>query len=392
MNDILIKQYTKEYNNIVSRIEKIYGIFKEYYDESNLDLWNYPSIETYLAWLESAEPSVDSYAVSLAELYFNTVFPDLSIIIKFPEITVTNEYDESEKIKDVFVKVPVSANGTLKSKFQVSKATYTEGQFRHYYIHSHVKSLRLDSLNSFYSICTGTGPINSTISTLLADNDENAWMILCSQIETFMQVESVQGTPYIRLSTLHTESDSRERVSINLPNEDRIYDLNIRYMPSTCNDMYRDFFRYLLKTYRFTIQYRNGMYKIAGDMFYETLKISRLFIQWFNGYNNPYNRIVDYKHIMSFVTVRDNKFFYIENREDINMESYENRFLFYFKNEEVKLHIISNPIQEEQSGIYILSPDIIKSFYIAISKYLNVEYGYKGNTDSQESGRKIWFL
>ena len=54
---------------------------------------------------------------------------DTNIIVHFPKVTVTNEYNRSVDITHLWVKVPLNSNGTIANIFCMVRSEYTYQQF-----------------------------------------------------------------------------------------------------------------------------------------------------------------------------------------------------------------------------------------------------------------------
>ena len=78
--------------------------------------------------------------IDLKDFFYTMSTPTsfAKIIIRFPEVIVKNERGQSTRIKNLFAKVKVNADGTLVGEFRLNRTHYTYNHFLHNYLHSHV--------------------------------------------------------------------------------------------------------------------------------------------------------------------------------------------------------------------------------------------------------------
>lgn len=127
-----------------------------------------------------------------------------NIILHFPTVTVTNEKMEHTTIHDLFVLVPFTEDGRVLSGIYFLKTTFTNKQYQAGYIHSHTPTMYSNEIY-WQHVCLGTGPINGTIRTINAENnryDAAMWELYFWEIEKLVQVESLDGGPYIRIESI----------------------------------------------------------------------------------------------------------------------------------------------------------------------------------------------
>lgn len=177
------------------------------------------------------------------------------IIVWFPITTITNEYGESTVARDIFVKFTVASNGRLIYVPRMARATFTDLEAASGYIHSHCSGYSPRVPNEYFSLCFGTGPINSTFSSLLQNFDESLWTLMCGELDLYVKTESVAGVPYRRLSSIGAS---------------RLYCPCIwcEMSPSALKNCLQDsdrnqFARWFLAHYTVPVTYNCGRYKIA---------------------------------------------------------------------------------------------------------------------------------
>lgn len=126
------------------------------------------------------------------------------IIVHFPEVTVTNEVDNSVDIQDLFIKVIIKGDGSYYDILG-KRSTFTRSQFISRYIHSHIYPLDKYNPHAWQALCFGKGPIKETSKRLKCPSSEDhliRWRMFCIELELWTQVESIMGTPYIKMSQI----------------------------------------------------------------------------------------------------------------------------------------------------------------------------------------------
>lgn len=223
--------------------------------------------------------------------YFGEQNVDLqedTIIVHFPYLTVTNENDRSVDITHLFVKVKVDTNGQERGYFTMNRSEYTLDQFRSSYCHSHLPRIDYNHLERFNSPCLGSGPIRHTQDSLNINFDEEIWQLFCFELDQYVRRESLTGGPYIRMEAIGTGNNinsSWQRVESNLcifedmslVSADIIAVIN-RFMP------------YLINKKELNFVYNNETYGIAASPYVLTVKLSNIFIEWYNqlpNYSKP---------------------------------------------------------------------------------------------------------
>ena len=126
----------------------------------------------------------------------NAKFNNIFILVHFPHVRVTNEHNRFVDINHLWAKVKVMYNGTMIGKFTLNRSEYTMLHISSGYLHSHISSIPTNDFTSFQNPCTGSGPINGTISTLNRDYDVDMWIMFCLELSKYLTVESVARRPY----------------------------------------------------------------------------------------------------------------------------------------------------------------------------------------------------
>lgn len=171
------------------KINEIYEVFKEYFGEDKVDLQD-----------------------------DRTDFDKRVILVWFPEVTVTNEKDESINITDLYARIRLSnPEGLMVGVFECTRGSYLMSQTCSNYLHSH--ALHIPRENHAYSqMCLGSGPIQRTCSLLAADYDLDRWRLFCYELDKYVTVESETGIPYHHLNQVSNSSMRTEELTLDYRN------------------------------------------------------------------------------------------------------------------------------------------------------------------------------
>lgn len=369
--------------------KRILEIFSDYFGKDKVDMQGFHTKEEFCENKSLERDNTDS--ISLPD--------DIFILVWFPEVKVTNEYNKSVYIQDLYAKVRIDTEGLLIGKFYLNRATYPLSHMKAEYMHSHIFGINTSNFSDFLTPCTGSGPINTTIGGLNREFDEDMWQLFCSELEDFTQVESIKGIPYRRLESIGANQSYNvmQKFSyvargfygriIRSPYEFRNVDLGI--IP--------DFTRYLLKNVSLPMEYSNGTYCLGMSYYDATILISNKFIEWFNLEDNPYRKLYNFQYLKNkgilgkYIAV-DGKIYIIQATESIdNYRDYEGKFICRFRGKEIRLHISDIPPSEQHSTI-LLRENIIKDIVSAICKVVNLRYGRKEGEEESELDRQTFYV
>ena len=384
-----------QYESLMEKPLEIFRVFSEYFGEDKVDLQGYRTKAEFTNYvLGGMTPGA-----ALCTVVRDAV-PCFTLLVWFPEVRITNENNKSTYVKDLYVKIFIDISGQLSGKFYINRATYTHAQLRCGYIHSHVP--RLDTINpaQFRTPCTGEGPINITISSLNTVYDIDLWQLFCSELEDYVQTESIEGVPYRRLESLGGEviggsSSSFFYVMFNqeawyrFSNDTPIIDVNFEFI--------LDFVRYLLKSKVLPMEYSNGTYSIGMSPVQATILISNKFIEWFNKENNIYRKSITEANLISYgvlkqVIVAEDSIY--EPPKDLNtsdISSVEGCRICNFKGKPITITVL--PEESSNSNLsLILSQRIMNNIVTAICKVVNFRYGRKNTEQESKFDRPTLYI
>lgn len=426
----LIEEKIEElYNSLMDKPLRVLGIFNDFFGEDKVDMQGYWSLDKFKSWM-NIEPlstyipsggivSMNSNdwsmykACAITDLPENQVekvvnalthttvkerigyakFNGIFILVHFPHVRVTNEHDRFVDINHLWAKVRVMYNGTLNGGFTLNRSEYTLLHFRSGYMHSHISSIPINDFTRFQGPCTGSGPINGTISVLNRDYDEDMWNMFCLELSKYVTVESVAGTPYHyleRLGTSGMEAGMDRFTTCLFPN---------RYRGAITHDKFKEFVRYFINSKRLKFNYVNGSYSIGMSFIEFIVLISNEFIKW---YNDQFNKgeltakFADLKrqNILRECIIDNGKIYYGRGRNNVNnYAQYIGKKVCVFKGREVTVDITDvAEVRNENKSIIL---DIQTALYIltTILKVLNYRYGRnKAIHEGNQLGTEVRYL
>lgn len=353
------------YNKGIENINSIYEIFKDYFGEERVDLQR---IADKKLFIEKITGDVNNIMIG------SEYYP--YIIVHFPKVTVTNEFNDSVNIEDLWAKVIISYNGTLYCGFTLNRSTYPESHWCSDYMHSHIPGIPKHNISIFQNPCLGRGPIRDTISSLCAKNCESLWMLFCRELDVYTKTESISGGPYRRISNIGTANYS----SLYAYGFQHIcrYDYSVWENP---NDL-KDFIICLLNKNVLKFNYCNGAYGIAMDWYDYYLILSNVFIEW---YNNKFNK-KEVKRTLSElialeilipVEIKNGKFY--KRDTAVDNQIIQGSKILTFKGNDVYLRIVKEDTNTHIS--YILNSIIINNILRALLATVNYKYGKTGTSN-----------
>lgn len=150
-----------------------------------------------------------------------------SIIVHYPEVTITNSLGRTHTIKDLYVKLEILPS----IKFSGTRTTFTEKEWNSDYCHSH-----LPIKETFHEFCTmGSDDLKKTFADIqvnLYSLSKMDVMLLKEQLNAYVSWESIEGVPYRHISNIglieevqldNLYFDNQESFSIFDQNLDKIF-------------------------------------------------------------------------------------------------------------------------------------------------------------------------
>lgn len=309
--------------------------------------------------------------------------PTSYILIRFPEVTVTNENDKSIDIKDLFVKIAVKGN-RMKGSFEMIRTTYNVTQWSSNYSHSHIPRISCTEVPKWQLPCLGSGPLNSTINELNATYDKDFLELFCLELSKYVTVESLAGVPHIKLETVGASTTRSELPVTYRGGAERL-------------GFITDFIKYFVKNTSIKFSYVNGNYALGEPLLDFWIKISNCFIEWFNNLYNQgettstFQDLKDNNVIVPFI-IAEGKAHKISNTPLTFIEELNGADMFIFKGEMQHLNI-EGYVDININKTILLSSNICSYIITCILKLINCKYGRINSEERKnEVSKKCYYL
>ncbi len=426
----LIEEKIEElYNSLMDRPLRVLDIFNDFFGEDKVDMQGYWSLDRFKSWMDIEPLSTyipDSSiagmsnndwnmykAMSITDLPESQVekvigaitgnvvkekigslkFNEIFILVHFPHVRVTNEHDRFVDINHLWAKVKVMYNGTLNGGFTLNRSEYTLLHFRSNYMHSHISSIPVIDFTQFQSPCTGSGPINGTISALNRDYDKDMWNMFCLELSKYVTVESVAGVPYHYLEKLGTydmEAGIDRFITYLSPSY---------YGDDIAPNKFKEFVRYFINSKKLKFDYVNGSYSIGMSLIEFIVLISNEFIKWYNDQFNKEEltaKFTDLKRhgVLRECIISNGKIYYDGSRNNVNNYTrYIGRKVCVFKGREITVNITNIVGVRNENKSILLDIQIALYILTTILKVLNYRYGRnKATHEGNQLGTEVRYL
>ena len=426
----LIEEKIEElYNSLMDKPLRVLGIFNDFFGEDKVDMQGYWSLDKFKSWMNIEPLSAyipDGDIVSMnrddwsmyktwaitdlpgdqvekvvnvltdttvKERIGNAKFDGIFILVHFPHVRVTNEHDRFVDINHLWAKVKVMYNGTLNGGFTLNRSEYTLLHIISDYMHSHIRSIPTNDFTQFKNPCTGSGPINGTISALNRDYDEDMWNMFCLELSKYVTVESVAGTPYHYLERLGTNG-------MEVGVDRFITYLSPGYYGGVITpDKFKEFVRYFINSKKLKFNYVNGSYSIGMSLIEFIVLISNEFIKWYNDQFNEGKltaKFADLKRhgILRECIIDNGKIYYDGGRDNVNNYArYIGKKVCIFKGKEITVDITDIVEVRNENKSIILDTQTALYILTTILKVLNYRYGRdKATHEGNQFGTEVRYL
>lgn len=426
----LIEEKIEElYNSLMDRPLRVLGIFNDFFGEDKVDMQGYWSLDRFKSWMNivslltyipdgsivgMSDNDWDMYKTwSITDLPGDQVekvinalmsttikenigaakFNGIFILVHFPHVRVTNEHDRFVDINNLWAKVKVMYNGTMNGGFKLNRSEYTMLHISSGYMHSHINGVPIHNFTSFQSPCTGSGPINGTISVLNRDYDEDMWNMFCLELSKYVTVESIAGTPYKYLEKLGTNNmEVGEGRFVTYLSPDY-------YGSALSHDKMKEFVRRFINSKKLKFNYVNGSYSIGMSLIEFIVLISNEFIKWYNDQFNRGNLTVGFeelkrKGILKECIISNGKIYYDGGRDNVNhYTQYIGSKVCMFKGREITIDITDIAEVKNENRSIILDTRTALYILAIILKVLNYRYGRsKATYEGNQLGTEVRYL
>lgn len=368
-----IDELKDKYYTPTESVNTVYDIFKDFFNEVRVDLQVNKAFRRYLEGLleEPSEFTLNKLSdynlnakLDIAD-FINTYYqePPFFIFIHFPDVTITNEHNDSINIKDLYARIPIYWNGTLNRRFEMIVTTYTRTLFNAGYCHSHLHTL-YGNKPCFDTPCLGTGPLVETCSVLTSNFTEDNWRLFCVELSRYVTVESLLGTPYYRMTNITDKSNNKP--------------IKVHYVHSyiwNYKELLVETIQNLISKKLLNFKYVNGEYNFANS---EAELIRIISNEFITIYNDKFNKkevtetlqqLANRGFIKKVKYFNDNYYFICTVRDRIPSSD----VLFTFKGKDIKTVVTEDITNVRQ--IYILNPDKVSYIATKLLEFINMNYG-----------------
>lgn len=412
------------YKDCLENIQTVHSIFINTFGEDRVDLQGVLSEDDFVsrmlgmlitlpekATMLIGDVSEDDFIVYQERLR-NVLRQNLNnatIIVHFPELTITNERGRTHLIRDMYARVVLLPDGKLCSGPQFHRATFTYAECKNNYLHSHVRTIPFDDLTKWQGGCLGSGPIRDTISRLSIDFSWEDWTLFAVQLDQYVHVESLEGGPYHRMESIGTNSgrwreqnDITRFLRIPRPLLSSPTRVNApQFSENFTKEHFSEFVTYFCRHFRETglfIAFANDHYFWGSPVIETVEKMSNMFIEWFNTQRHLGEITATYEELLrNFIIkhsiVRNGKLInYIpeSNTNNRNYANYEGTHLFYFKGNPVTFHYIPPETTENltvQEASRTLNTNLVIAVIQAIETHITLAYGNTPSSFDSLEGR-----
>lgn len=415
MNELIENKIEELYSLLMDKPNQVLSIFNDFFGEDEVDMQGFMGIDEFKTWLDVtpiseytsqkllnyntyARQSItdlkgdvldtvldllcsDEMVETIGRKKFSTGF----ILVHFPHVRVTNEYDKFVDINHLYAKVKILHNGSMNGYFALNRAEYTYLHISNGYMHSHVSSIPMSDFTQFQTPCTGSGPINDTMSNLSREFDSDIWELFCLELSKYVEVESIAGTPYHRLENLGTSNMSAGEYAFKVVNNLDYYRVNVM-------ELIKEFVPHFIKQGKLKFNYADGSYSIGMSFIEYMLVISNEFIKWYNErFNNKevthsFNSLKS-KGVLKKGIIANNKIYYENSLRNVNtFAACNGKRMCTFKGVNVLINIVDlNEVKEDNKSV-ILNTNIALYILSKILRVINYRYG-KAEQRDQEGNR-----
>ena len=371
---------------LLTPINRVYDVFRDYFGEAFTDLQGIPTEADILLSLQGMDVHCDDGRYELEESHINTIkwntvnfYP--FILIWWPSVKVTNEYDKSIIIQDLYAKIQLDKDGLIPTQsrgFMLNRATYTKEQWLSNYMHSHISHIPKDDTTQFQLPCLGRGPIIETINSLrhdICENfDETKWMLFCEELSRYVHVESIAGVPYKRLENVGLFRSLPDYGDYSIVRNGKFIMSSMKELLDSID--INGFLSYYLQNGHLSIGYKQGSF-VVGMPYYEFLvDISNTFIEYINTTQTSratVHRIFD-RGLLKKAVIVNGKFYCIQtSRNNFDSRDYIGKPVCTFKGQPITLNILEDQNSQIQEST-VLNHDVSMFILNNILKIINYRY------------------
>ena len=360
---------TAVYDQIIANQQKVVDIFVGFFGEDRVD-YEKPNFFSVERFVRERYPISTGRAVTDMVDYSEGAG---SILVYFPKVTVTNEYNDSIEITELFVRTRVTTTGSIYDQFEMTRGEYTSAQWRAGYLHSHCSHIPEDGY--FSNCCLGTGPIKHTIALLSREFDEDRWNLYCFELSEYVKVESLAGVPFNSMWNVVNNIYSPRLIPLK-------YNL-MRWQTRHRDTTITEFWKYYIYNYPLPLNFCNGNYSLAVPPATFFKDITEKYIDWLHLDKSTLSgrRLLDYP-LYKGIYVNNIFHDYTRVQPITSPSTGEGGFVCNFKGRVITRHITIPPEEQDTGRDFLLDINIINSLLtrtLFVINYGTTENSYQAS-------------
>lgn len=283
----------------------------------------------------------------------------LSLVLKFPEITIKNGRAGKKTLYDLFIKVEFDENLTVTKRMQGRRGAITYSEYISGYRHSHLPSSSshsgdMENMCEWKDFCLGNSEMSAIQRDWQVDRNSSAgepfsiiqFELFMYQIEAYAGWESLGGGPYIRIENVH--------------NYEGVTKLNDRLL----NNIYGNEIKNLKE---FKVSFDNSKNKFIVDLEELEATLTKMDIsvdrvQKTRDGSYIYSNNASLQLILSKISEQNIKFLVEDEKSNA----------FLFRNKPAPTYILEYDVKEDTSTAKeVVHPDLTKYFSNKLESHIN---------------------
>lgn len=357
------REFWKEVINYLS-IKKFIEVFGDENDVlCDSDVGTIGDLDYYQEDFDDEDYDQILDSISYEALIRSDKFPLYCITIRFEDITISNELNQSTKIEEIFSRVVLGYTGKLLDFPFWLRTKFSKLHYDSNYCHSH---LNISPNNNYFEQpCLGDGPIVKTIRSLNNDNSLDLWNLFWAELDLCIKTESLEGGPYKKLQNISGKPiryfyDYNKNIQLG-----GLFDFHLK----ACRDIIKEVILYK----SLPIIFRENSFYIALSDFDLLLLLSNAAIALVNSNHSCMGLIVD--DMLKPYTINENKQICTIPNSQVPTPDVTEK-LFTFNGEEIYKEIVSDDY-EKVKVYYLLSEYYYKYIKCLLLAYINRLYATK---------------
>ena len=181
MNELIESKIEELYSLLMDKPNQVLAIFNDFFGEDKVDMQGFMSTDKLKSWLDVTPiyeyvprelldtdyniyrgQSLTDLRGEVLDLVLNQLcseqmvdsigqnkFSSGFILVHFPHVRITNEYDKFVDINHLYAKVRILHNGSMNGYFTLNRSEYTYLHISNGYMHSHVSSIPIGDFTQF---------------------------------------------------------------------------------------------------------------------------------------------------------------------------------------------------------------------------------------------------